>query len=237
MQQRKKPKIIKSFAEIQKLNTRDFIQAGKLKPLDKKLAVSIARQLAEGFENVNLQKEPTQYQYRKARKILDTWFSAQNSGKSKTVRPSKRNRKYYAEFADMPANFKVYSMPVLENSDEFIINRKKKKLIRRGKNVNTEDYLFPDIEKAVENPIVETEKLVKKIERDYNGAIYQTHLKTGRHDTKAVYSIDDAASVLEKWSQVYENFTDFAFGLRIYTFNGQQAKKPSRLKLKGKRRK
>jgi hypothetical protein len=233
MQQGKKRKIIKSFSQLKSLDSTEFYKKGKLKPIDKRLAVSMARQLADGFDELDLHKEPTKYQYQKARKILDTWFSAQNSGKSKTIRPSKKNRKYYSEFADMPSNFKVYSMPILEDTDKFKI--KKGKLIRKGKFVNTEDYLFKDVNKAVLNPIEETEKLVRKIERDYKGAIYETHLKTGRHDTKAVYNLSDAASVIEKWSQVYDNFADFAFGLRIFTFNGQQAKKPTKLKLKSEK--
>jgi len=233
MQQGKKRKIIKSFSQLKSLDSAEFYKKGKLKPIDKRLAVSMARQLAEGFDELDLHKEPSKYQYQKARKILDTWFAAQNSGKSKTVRPSKKNRKYYSEFADMPANFKVYSMPILEETDKFKI--KKGKLIRKGTFINTEDYLFSSMKKAVAEPIAETEKLVKKIERDYKGKIKEVHLKTGRHNTRAVYDIDDAANVLEKWAQVYDNFEKFAFGLRVFTFDGQNARMPSKLKMKSKK--
>jgi hypothetical protein len=233
MQQSKKRKIIKSFSQLKTLDTAEFYKKGKLKPIDKRLAVSMARQLADGFDNLDLHKEPSKYQYQKARKVLKTFFSSQTSGKSITIRPAKKNRKLYADFSAMPSNFKVYSMPILEDSDKFKI--KKGKLIRKGKFCTTEEYLFKDVSKAVLNPVEETEKLVKQIERDYKGAIYETHLKTGKHDSKAVYNLADAASVVEKWSQVYDNFTDFALGLRIFTFNGQQAKKPTKLKLKSEK--
>ena len=203
-----------------------------LKPLDRKYAVSIARTLATGFENVNLQKEPSDRQYYKARKVIETWFDGINSGKYETVKPTARNRKYYAEFSDMPKNFKYYPMPVAQKGDKFRVNKKKGKLIRKGKNLNTEEYLFPDIKEAVINPVSETEKLLKEIEKDYKGVITQVHIKTGKHQTKTTYLLEDVATEVEKWSLIYNHFEQFAKGLRVFSFNGQQKSAPSNLKLK-----
>jgi len=234
MQQGKKPKIIKSFSQIQNISRSELYRNGKLKPLDKKLAVSIARELAEGFD-VDLHKTPSKYMYQKARRVIDTWFSATNSGKYKVVRPTKKNRAAYSKFADMPKDFKIYAMPILQKNDEFRI--KKGKVIRKGKGVNTEDYLFEDfgieISDVILDPIPEVEKITKKIEKDYpNEKEIEVHIKVGRHQTIAKYDTQKAAEVIEKYTNVYSHFGDFVKGLTVFSFKGKIVPRPSRTKYK-----
>lgn len=228
-------KIIKSFKELSGLNRREFYKGNKLIPLDKRFAVSFARQLADGFE-MDLNKQPTPYQYKKARKVIDTWFEATRSGKSVIKRPSKKNRKAYAEFSDMPENFKVFLMPVIEKDDKFKIKKTKsgKKLIRSGKHLTTNDYLFPNRLKAMQQTEKETDKLLKKIDKDYKGKIKQLFIRVGRHETKVKYPADTVAKQIESWTMQYgiEKTQQFVFGLRVFSFNGQQVERPSRLKMK-----
>lgn len=67
-------KIIKSYSELSTLNRRDlFTKRGNdlvLKPMDKKRAVSIARQLVTGFENTDLRQNPSPSEYRRAQKAI-----------------------------------------------------------------------------------------------------------------------------------------------------------------------
>lgn len=242
MQQSKSPnsklntltKVIKSFDELNKINRRDLYSGEKLKPLDKKFAVSFARQLATGFDKVKLNKEPSKRQYTKARKVIEEWYDSQRSGKTKLIRPSAKNRKYYAEFSDMPENFKIYHVPILEKDDKFKINRKKAKIIRSGSHINTEDYLYPDRVKFVKNISKETDKLIKDIDRDYKNKIKEVHIRVGKHQTNARYNKNKIKEELEKWAMIYDpdHMAKFVMGLRIFTFNGQQAIKPSKLKRK-----
>lgn len=230
-------RIIKSFKELKGLNRREFYKNGKLIPIDRKYAVSMARQLAEGFDNIDLSKKPpSKYQYQKARKVIDTWFDATRSGKSIVKRPSKRNRSAYAEFSDMPDNFKIYLMPVIEKDDKFKIKKTKtgRKVVRSGKNITTNDYLFPDRVEAMKNTEKETGKLLKKIDKDYKGKIRQLFIRVGRHETKVKYPVDTAAKQIEQWTMQYgiEKTQKFVMGLRVFSFNGQEVKRPSRLKLK-----
>jgi len=239
---KKQKKIIKNFKELSGVTRRQLYKynskRGKsyLRPLDRKYAVSIARQLADGFEKINLHKNPTKKQYQKARKIIDDYFETAAHGRRKIVRPRKQYRKEYAEFSDMDASYKVFPMPVLTERDKFTIvkERGQKKVKREGQFVNTEFFGFPDRKMMAKAPVEETHKVLKRINRKYGKRRRALRFKVGAYETNALYDQSFVTEELEKWKMIYgaRKIKNFVMGFNVYTFKGQTELPPSKLELK-----
>ncbi len=230
-------KVVKSFKELSHLNRRELFVNQGLIPLDKRYAVSIARQLAEGFD-FSLQKEPSKRQYTKARKIITEFYDHSRLEKTKLIRPSKKNRKYYARKSTMSGTFKVYFAPVSSEDDEYVFKKSKKgkkKLIRKSKHVTYEDFEFEDREEFAKNPVEETQKLLDEIDDAFGKNKVKTVFVTvGEWNTRADFSTRLIPDILKEWTLKYgqEKSSEFIMGLRTATFRGQSTNVPSRLALK-----
>lgn len=229
--------IIKSFSQLSELNRRQlFEKDGKLKPLNKKFAVSVARQLADGFD-FSLRKEPSKSQYRRAREIIKEFYSAANEEKVKIVRPSRKNRKYYADYADMSKKFKVYAMPVFSEKDNFKI--KKGRIKRIGEFSETEFFKFDSRLELVKNPKKETNKLYGKIEKKLGKKRkYAVKIKCGRHEYKTLYEDKSPHVEISKWLDMYgkKEVKKWCMGFQVYTFKNQKPVPTVILEKKGNRK-
>lgn len=217
---------------IKNIKKSDLIKkGGKLKSIDKKKLLKLARTIATGFDDVDL-NNISNYKYRKAQETVKLFANSMTHGGRRLVRPSAKNRAAYAEFADVPANFKLIPMPILEKNDTFRV--KKGQVVRKGDHITTNDYLFPDRKKAMLNTEAETNKLIKRIDKDYKGKIKQLFIRVGAHETKVKYPISTVGQQIEQWTMQYgiEKTTKFVMGLRVFSFEGQEVKRPSRQKMK-----
>lgn len=231
----KKQKIIKSFSQLSELNRRDlFKKRGDdiiLKPMDKRKAVSIARQLATGF-NSDLRKEPTQSEYKRAQRVIKTYYKAVKDKNSTLIRPNKNNRKLYAQASDLPSNFKVYPIPLANPDNKIVItkNKKGKKRLKQIGEFVTYNYVyFNDQKELAKNPVKEGKKAYNKTKKIKGKK--QIKIMVGRHLSNATF-IDEKQLLLEleRYSIQYSNFQDFTRGLQIATFKNQKGK----TKTKGK---
>lgn len=216
-------KTIKSFSELQKFRKRDFIKNNKLKRINSKLAISIAKQLATGFEKIDLRKEPNKYQIKKAKKYIKEFFEKSDSERLKLIRPTKKNRKYYADYADMNKNFKVYLMPVFDDTDIFKLNKKTKQLKRIGKFSDTEFYKFPNKKDLIKSPKKECKKIYNKIDNEIKSD-YAVKIKCGNAEYQTLYRDKSPHIEIENWINIYgaDKVKSFVLGLQVYTFKNQE---------------
>lgn len=219
-------KIIKSYSELSTLNRRDlFTKRGNdlvLKPMDKKRAVSIARQLVTGFENTDLRQNPSPSEYRRAQKAIKTYYENVKDKSAVVIRPSKKNRKVYSQAADIPSNFKVYPIHVSNKKNKIKIIKKKgkKKLKEIGEFISYENFYFEDKKELALEPEKETKKLLKEIDK-ING-IKQINIVVGSYLTHASYDIDFIEDEIKLFSMKYSNFENFTRGLQVATFQKQK---------------
>ena len=240
MQQKKRIKSVKKFSDLP--SHKEILKKdGKLKSLDKKYAVSIARKLATGFENDDLRKTINNKSYKKARKIITEWYEATRGEKVKIVRPAKGNRKLYSEYADMSSNFKVYAVPVFDERDRFeIIGRGDNKRVKRiGEFSSTEFFKFPDQKKLIQNPKTETNKVFSKIDKQFGKENYAVKIKCGRHEFKTLYKDKSPHIEIENWIQAYgaTRVKKFCLGFQVYTFKNQQEMPSEKMLKKGDKKK
>tara|TARA_Y100000310_G_C20701675_1_gene830581 strand:+ start:6444 stop:7178 length:735 start_codon:yes stop_codon:yes gene_type:complete len=231
-------KIIKSFSELSKLNRRElFERRGNdlvLKPMDRKRAISIARQLATGFEEIDLRAQPSKNEYRRAQKIIKDYYESARNKNAQIIRPRANNRKLYAEKSDLSPRFKIYPITVSNPKNELKVVKKgnKKKLKEVGQFVSYEDFYFPDKKELVLNPENETNKLLKKIDKIKQ--VKQINIIVGAHLTKANYDKEILADEIKRFSMQYANFQEFTRGLQVATFKNQKKKAKSNGKHKRK---
>lgn len=238
-------KTIKTFKELSSLNRRDLFErnpkTGEValkKKLDGEFVVSVARQLATGFDT---KRKPNKQKIKEAREIITEYYEAASAGKTKVFRPRKENRKAYAEVADINPRFKVFPMPILTDSDKFKMVSEKigKKKIKKakliGQFVDREGFNFTNLKQMSIKPYEETEKLLKRIDRKIGKKTKRAlKFKVGKYETKAIYSKDNVAEELEKWKQIYgaKKIKSFVVGLQVFTFRNQNGEEniPSKSK-------
>jgi len=230
-------KIIKSYSELSELNRRDlFKKRGNdliLKPMNKKRAISIARQLATGFENIDLRQNPSPSEYRRAQKIIKTYYENVKDKNAIVIRPNKKNRAIYAKQADISSKFKVYPIHVSNKDNKIKIVKKngKRKLKEIGEFINYENFYYESPSSLALEPEIETRKLLKDI--DKVKGIKQVNIIVGNYKTNANYDIDIIEEEIKRFSMIYSNFENFTRGLQVATFKNQKGKKNE----KGKRSK
>ena len=236
-------KIIKSFKQLSELNRREIINNdGKIKRINPKFAVSFARQISEGFD-IDLRKQPTKSQIRRAREVIKEFYSATRSQKVKLVRPRKNNRKYYAEYSELPRKFKVFAVPVYGDGDYFKIvtsklkGKKTKRIKRIGEFSSTEFFKFPNKKELVKNPKNETDKLFNKIEQKYKKKKTAVKIKCGKHEYKTLYEDKSPYIEIENWINIYgkDEVKKWCVGFQVYTFQNQQPMPTKKLPLKKKK--
>lgn len=239
-------KIISTFSELSELNRRElFNREGQLKKIDGKLAVSIARQVADGFENIDLRKKPTKAQRERARKYIKEFYENVNSEKTILVRPRKRNRKYYADYSGTSSKLKVYAMPVLDNNDYFTLVKsgKKKRIKRIGEFSSTEFFSFKEAgiskKKLVTKTKEATNELFDEIEESFENETYAVKIKCGKGEYKTLYEDKSPHIEIENWINMYgaEKVKQFCLGFQVYTFNNQEALPQNKLAKKGDKKK
>jgi hypothetical protein len=223
-------KIVKSFKDFQSVRKKElFFNQTLKKGLDKRFVVSIARQLAEGFDTVDLRKEPTKSQYSRARKVLQTFYEGTQGAQTQLIRPTKKNRKIIAQSAGMPPNFKVYGVATPRGEKTKIEYQRSKDgvtLVFRGKNVVYRQRFFKDKKELVKNPKAAVKKLTKK-----SGEFKQARMIVGAHTTLRSYG-DEQQLLLEavKWQEKYgERLGQFWRGIEFAEFVNQK-KRPKRRK-------
>ncbi len=238
-------KTIKSFKQLGEINVRSLYgKNGKLKKLDKKFAISFARQIADGFDD-DLRKPVSDKLYRKARKFIDGYIAASSGEKTKIVRPSRENRLLYARYADLDPTFKVFAIPVLDKDDTFdtIKVNGKKRLRRKGKFSRSVAFDFESQTRLIKNTKAETEKLFKEIDKKFGKGKYAIKIRCGEHEYKTLYHTRDPYLEIENWITAYgaPRVKKFCLGFQVYTFSGQEkfgtplAKKGDKKKRKSKR--
>lgn len=226
-------KIIKSFSELSDLNPRELFQKKNtkkgydliLKPMNKRVAISIARQLSDGF-NQDLRKQPTKSDYRKAQKVIKAYFENVKYKNARIIRPSKKNRAIYAQAADLPKNFKVYPIHMDNPNNKLKIVKKngKRKLKQIGEFISYDYYYFPDRIELVKNAEKETLKLQKQI--DKNKKEKDINIIVGSHiANKIIINEDSLIDTILLFQSKYDNFGDFVRGFRVSTYKNQVKKK------------
>lgn len=238
--------IIKSFKELTKINKKElFNRSGKLKTINKKATISIARQIADGFDDIDLRKNPTKAEIRRAQKYIKEFYENSNNEKTKLIIPNKKNRKYYGDYSGISSKFKIYAMPVIDDSDTFKLIKKKgtKKanLKRIGQFSDTEFYSFKENgiskRKLITKTKEATEQLYKEIEKDYKEGEYATKIKCGKAEYKALYTTKDPYIEIDNWINIYgaEKVQQFCLGLQVYSFKNQE--QPNNILKKGEKKK
>lgn len=238
-------KTIKSFNQLSEIKRRDiFTKTGKMKKVNRKYAVSIARQLADGFDKIDLRKEPTKNQYKKAQEIIKEFYNAASSEKTKLVRPRKKNRKVYASYSEMNSKFKVYAVPVFDEKDEIkVVGKGKNKRIKRiGEFSESEFFSFKDAgitkKELIKNTKKSTDKLFSKIERKYKKKTYAVKIKCGKHEYKTLYEDKSPYIEIENWINIYgeDKVKQFCLGFVAYTFRNQEPVATNKLYKKGEKK-
>lgn len=192
----------------------------KLKKINKKDKIKIARIMATGFEDIDLRKEPTKYQIKKANKIIKELEGFFNN-KIKIIRPRKNNRKYYSEYSDVSKNFKYYPMQVTDDNDKFKI--KNKKLKRVGNFSNSTLYKFKDKNQLAKSPKKAINNLFNEIKKEYKKEP-TTMIRCGQGLHK--FKSKDKKQVeieINKLMLAYgvENSTQWLTGLEVFEFKKQ----------------
>jgi len=224
-------KIIKTYDQLSKVKRNDLFRKNnngdsvlRTNTNNKRYIISIARKLSTGFEDINLIKNPTKSQYRKAQRVIKEYYSL--STKTAAVKlPNKSNRKLYAEITGLPKTFKLYPVQLSNNKNKLkVITRKgKKKLKEVGEFVSYENFYFDNKEELALNPENQTNKLMGKIEKVKK--VKQINIIVGNYTTNASYDPEFIADEIKRYSMVYSNFQDFVRGLQIATFNQQRKEK------------
>ena len=248
----KNKKIIKSFKQLGEINRRElfiekkFIENGRivkeyaLAPMDHKRAVSIARQLADGFD-YDLRKPVPKNAYYRARKIIEQFYEGERA-RSVLIRPKKSNRKHYAKLADVSDKFKVYQVPVSGDNTEFEFQDGK--IIERGQYIDYIRYFFPDQAAFAKNQKKEIRKLLAKIQHEEKSDLdnfkkdkKQLRIQTGKYHTHASYDPEIIEEIVADWNNQYgiERVNAFVRGFVVAQFHDQKKTKPRTAKRKRKK--
>lgn len=230
-------KIYRSFKQLQGLKANElFTDQGNLKRIPAKTSISIARQLADGFD-FSLKEQPTKSQELRARRVIREFFALRERENYTLVRPSKKNRKLYAQFSDVPRTFKIYPMPTINSDDKFKIREKggRKYIIRTGEFYVAEFYPFPNRKKLATNPVKATSSIWAKIKAEHKNK-FTVRIKCGRGEFAAQYEAHkEVGETIADWIAQYgkERVKAFCAGVVVYTFkNGGDEKPIKKPKLK-----
>ncbi len=241
--QAKRPRTVKSFKDLGNIEVRALRnKKGHLKPLDKKFAVSFARQIAEGFDSkkIDLRKPVSAKDYKRARLFVDAYIEASREGNTKLVRPKKQNRALYAKAVDTSSKFKVYFMPVSDESDTFKKVKIENKIFlqRVGKFSDMFSFDFSSQRKLVTKTKEETEALFKKIDKRFGKGKYAVKIRCGTAEFGALYRTRDPHIEIENWIGAYgkERVKRFCLGFNVYTFKNQVDTPPEFFKRKEKKK-
>ena len=229
-------KIIKSFKELNKINRRELFRPIseknrelRLIQLDPVYAISIARQLADGFDDIDLRKKPTKNQYRRAREIITDYYEAARGQNVEIVRPTKRNRKLYAERIGVTSRFRFY--PINHSSENSTIKIKNGKLIEKSEFVNYERFTF-NRKSLAKNSEKEVKRVFKTISTKYRKGIKEVRIVCGKYVTN--WHIKDRTEMEEELiTQVdflqnsYGNWKEWLNGIEVQVFLNQK-KRPKK---------
>lgn len=203
---------------------------------DRKELIKTVRKIADGFDDIDLRKPVSDYQYRKARKTLALFIEATDA-RYIPIRPSKKNRKNYAALADLPDNFKIYPVPV--SGDVTSFEFKDGKIIERGPFIDYTTYLFPDqiaFAKAQKREIRKLLKNVKAAEKfDFSKpGKKQLRIKTGKYHTHVEYAENMIEETIMDWNNAYgrEKVNQFVRGFVVAEFHNQKRKVKKQVKKK-----
>jgi hypothetical protein len=223
-------KELNSFNDVLKLNRRELFKINKdkeyiLKPLDKKFAVKIARQISEGF-NSDLRKTPSKRQYQKARKVIEEFYDGIKVGNVDFIRPKKSNRKAYAKYTGLNDKFKIFPVSRKEN-DKFRV--KKGKVIRSNNFIVQEEFLYDDlddfdIDGFVENSKPFTGQLIKEAKSVLRKRKdLQFKIICGRHLSNfQTIEEKELTEEVDRYMNTYKDPELWLKGISVFTFKNQK---------------
>lgn len=240
----KKRRTIKKFEDLGNINFRDMRnKAGNLKPLDRKFAISFARQIATGFESdkVRLDRKISDKAYKEARLFIDAYIEESREGKAKLIKPHSSQRKLYAESIDINPRMKIYFMPVLKDDDTFerVKIGGEVFLKRISKNSDMIFFKFNSQKDLIKNTKKETEKLFAKINKKLGKDTYAVKIRCGKHEFERQFFNGETHVQIKEWMHAYgkEKVKAFCLGFNAYTFKNQNQIPENSLKLKGEKKK
>lgn len=224
-------------SELQKL----FSDRKLKKGLGGQNLIKAANLIAEGFSAKKYSGKNKRKKVIQARSALQDFYDFSTlRGKVKIVKPSKKNRKLYANELGISRKFKYYPMPVFSERDSYkIIKARKGKrgTKKRGKKIkligeflDTELFEFQDRKRAARNPSVEINKLLVEINKKYGKKTfdlkikcgeYLSHFTTEKTDSKrGQFSVveDEITMLFESYAQDAKNWLR---GIQVTTFKNQ----------------
>jgi len=207
-------------------------KSGKLKNIDKKLTMRMAKKLSVGFEDIDTRKKSfKKADLRRAQKVVKEWYGHTKGEKFKVIKVKKADRKYYADYADMGDNFKIYAMPITGENDSFSLTKIDGKIHLKisGDYSDRVYYPFSSTKNLVKNPKKETYEVFKKIDKNFNKKERAVKIKCGAYEYQALYTGKDPYKEIEKWIYKYgsEKVEKFCLGFNVYSFKNQE-KRPSK---------
>ena len=255
MTKKRKPKVIpKNFKGLTKkaVNKRTGdLKRSELQKLfsDKKLKkglggdnlIKAAKLISDGFAAKKYTGKNKRKKVIQARRALQDFYDFSTlHGKTKIVKPSKKNRGLYANELGISKKFKYYPMPVFTDKDSYKIigtGKKKRGSKKRGKKIKlvgefmeTELFEFADRKKAARNPSAEINKLLREIDKKYGRKTfdlkikcgeYLSHFTTEKSDSKrGQFSVveDEITLYFERYIQDAKNWLR---GIQVTTFKNQ----------------
>ncbi len=146
--------------------------------------IKAANLISEGFSAKKYAGKNKRKKVIQARRALQDFYDFSTlHGKTKIVKPSKKNRALYARELGISKKFKYYPMPVFTEKDKYKVVKKgkKRKLKLSGEFLETELFEFPDMKKAAKNPTVEINKLLIEINKKYGKQVHDMKIKCGEY--------------------------------------------------------
>lgn len=233
-----KSDLVNNFSDLAKLKSRKLLNQHAVfkRGIDNKVFLSAARVISTNFENVDLRKQASPTQIKRARKIVKEFLMASRYADIKFVKPSKKNRKLYADYAGVSSNFRYIPMPIYDESDTFKI--RKGRVIHSGKHFKSDFFKFKSRKELVKNPLKEVEKTYKYMEKQYGKRKFRTRIKCGRAEYAVQFSDAElVARQIDKFMMAYgsENVQKWCMGLVGYEFTNQEITTIQPLKKKKKK--
>lgn len=217
-----------------------FVRREIRENLSDEIYLENAKLIADGFNKIKRNKKARAAQVADAKQILQDFYDFYAlRGEVKIVRPSPKNRQYYARTLGISARFKYFPMPVSGEKTKFRINKSTRTVDVVGDRVRRKLILFPSYKNFAKNPDAEIKKVMAKIKKHIassknkfftmkiKSGEYETAWATTRFNTPEEQEVLLKQKIAEYQFKYSSDIKNWLRGIVMYSFENQNENLPA----------